>query len=259
MEIKTLQWNIGGGRICAEGEDPTDPKSYSEDGIDLIIEILKREQPDVITFQETHSFPGTSENCQIQRVAEAAGYRYWINHATDKSFIEEGMMIGQGIVSSYPIIETEFVPFNNSKFKITDDAGTEIISKSGGLTKCIIQLPSGALIQIETLHMVPFHFFEVDLQSEKARKILREVESKLGQPLMPTIVQADFNLDYESLTNFLPGVFSRQFQEVIQTFPTTPKGKRLDHVLFADLQKVSTKIISDVMTDHYPIITVFNV
>src|SRR5215203_725471 len=103
MEIKTLQWNIGGGRICALGKNPTDPKSYSEDGIDSIIDILKQVQPDVVTFQETHSFPETSENCQIQRIAEASGYGYWTDHATDRSFIEEGMMIGQGIISRHSI------------------------------------------------------------------------------------------------------------------------------------------------------------
>jgi hypothetical protein len=46
MKICTLQWNIGGGRICKSGANPLDPASYTEDGIGSIVELLKREAPD---------------------------------------------------------------------------------------------------------------------------------------------------------------------------------------------------------------------
>ena len=43
MEIKSLQWNIGSGRVCEEGKDTTFPESYTEYGFDWIIDVLKAE------------------------------------------------------------------------------------------------------------------------------------------------------------------------------------------------------------------------
>jgi len=116
MKIKFLQWNIGGGRVCAEGKDPTSPESYTEYGIDSIIDVLKDEQPDIITLQETHESSGY---CQTQIIADALGYSYWVNDSYDDSFIEKGQRFGQGVISRYPITEHYFTAFTNPNFNLT--------------------------------------------------------------------------------------------------------------------------------------------
>lgn len=71
MKLKTLQWNIGGGCICKQGEDATLPKSYSEYGLNSIIDLLKREKTGVVAPQETHTSP---DQCQTQIIAGTLGY-----------------------------------------------------------------------------------------------------------------------------------------------------------------------------------------
>ena len=256
MNIKTLQWNIGGGRVCKEGADSTVAAAYPENGLDSIVEFLKREQPDVITLQETHE---SNDCCQTQTIAEALKLSYWTNDSYDESFIEKGQRIGQAVVSKHPIVEKRFASFTNPKFSLIDDDGNKITSKNGGLTACVIELPDKNRLQIETFHMTPFHFFAVDLESEQALKVLREVEGLMGKAKIPTIVQADFNLDYSSIRHLFAETFAAGMREVIQENPTTPKGKRLDHILYAGINHLKSEVVKDVKTDHYPVIAWFQV
>lgn len=256
MNIKTLQWNIGGGRICREGADPTLLSSYTENGLDAIIDLLGREQPDVITLQETHQSEGY---CQTEIIADDIGYSYWVNDACDDSFIEKGQRIGQAVISRYPIIEKRFTPFTNPGFSFTDENGNEIASKNGGLTTCIIEFPDANLIQVETFHMTPFHFFGVDLESEQARNVLREVQSLIGKCQQSTIIQADFNLNFPSVSHLLQETIGFGIQEIIQEQTTTPGGKRLDHVLYAGMEVLTSEALRTVKTDHYPVLTRFQI
>jgi endonuclease/exonuclease/phosphatase (EEP) superfamily protein YafD len=41
--------------------------------------------------------------------------------------------------------------------------------------------------------------------------------------------------------------------------PTTPGGRRLDHILYRGLALKSKRIVSGVRTDHYPVIATFEV
>ena len=64
MKIRTLQWNIGGGKIRDINSDPTKEidsviSSYSEEGLDYIITNIKELNVDIITLQETHSDKNT--------------------------------------------------------------------------------------------------------------------------------------------------------------------------------------------------------
>ena len=52
MRIKTVTWNIGGGKHLKDGDDPLLMASYSIAAIAEIAEWLKSENPDIITIQE---------------------------------------------------------------------------------------------------------------------------------------------------------------------------------------------------------------
>lgn len=254
MNIKTMQWNIGGGRIYKEGADSTVAAAYTENGLDSIIELIKNHQPDVITLQETHE---SADFCQAGFVADAVGYSYYVNDSYDDSFIEKGQRIGQAVISKYPIIENRFTGFTNPKFSFIDENGIKITSKNGGLTTCITEFSHARFARVETFHITPFHFFSVDLESEQSRTLLKEIQDLIGKPEMPTLVQADFNLNFRSINHLFAEMFSAGMREVIQEEPTTPKGKRLDHILYAGMKFLSSEVIKDAGTDHYPIISLF--
>ena len=254
MRLKTLQWNIGGGRIYKSDADPLDPASYSEDGIDSIIEMIRREDPDVITLQETHE---AGSHCQPEIIACTLGYDFWLNHSTDQSFIDTSMRIGQAIISKYPIKSSHFSPFKNPKFEVLKD-GEYVFSKNGGLTTCVVEVSSGVRVQIATFHMVPFHFFDVDLNTQPALDALSEVEIWLSSDAESrAIIQADFNINSSTLREYFPMLFAAGYNEILQTDPTTPRGKSLDHFIYKGLVTESTSVIHHCRTDHFPIVADF--
>lgn len=254
MRLKTLQWNIGGGRICCSGGDPLDSDSYTEDGIDSIKELIEREDPHVITLQETHE---AGSYCQPEIIAEKLGYKFWLNHKTERSFIDASMHIGQAVISRYPIISSNFLPFTNPKFDVLKD-GELIRSKNGGLTTCIVEFPSGHRVQIRTFHMVPFHFFNVELNAKPALDTLGKVERwLLSSAKSPATIQADFNIDCSTIREYFPKLFVTGYDEIVQTDPTTPRGKCLDHFIYKGLIMESTRVIKQCLTDHFPIVAEF--
>jgi len=54
MKLTTVQWNIGGGRVRGEADDPVAEASYNALDLEYIAGILKDLDPDIVTFQETH-------------------------------------------------------------------------------------------------------------------------------------------------------------------------------------------------------------
>ncbi len=53
MIIKTIQWNIGGGKIRSANAPVEGP--YDKDGMVHIVGLLRKYNPDIITLQETHA------------------------------------------------------------------------------------------------------------------------------------------------------------------------------------------------------------
>jgi endonuclease/exonuclease/phosphatase (EEP) superfamily protein YafD len=70
------------------------------------------------------------------------------------------------------------------------------------------------------------------------------------------LVQGDFNLDFSSLKEIL-ATFMQNTEEVIQNQPTNPKGRKLDHIVFSGLSLVKSSVLDDVLTDHYPVVSKF--
>ncbi len=66
MQLKTLTWNIGGGKLLKAGEDPGLMASYSVDGLDSIVRKIRDTDPDIITLQEVE---GDETNNQIDNIA----------------------------------------------------------------------------------------------------------------------------------------------------------------------------------------------
>jgi len=255
MQIKIAQWNIGGGLVRRDDSDPLSSSSYTEDGLEHIIEFLREENPDVVTLQETQE---RGDYCQAKMIADSIGLPYWVNHSTDQSFFDTEKLIGQAILSRYPIIESRFSPFSNPGFTKRSDEGAIIRSKNGGLTSCVVQTPNGSPIAIKSFHTVPFHFLNIDLQCHAALSVIREIGTSVGSGGFATIIAADFNLDAPSLRTNMPELLENGFCEIPQIEPTTPKGKRLDHVLFSGLYAVESRVLDAAKTDHFPVISILS-
>jgi endonuclease/exonuclease/phosphatase (EEP) superfamily protein YafD len=85
----------------------------------------------------------------------------------------------------------------------------------------------------------------------------------MAEKLTPTtekyIYQGDLNYNDSSIAEYLPKLIEAGIREVILTEPTTPKGRKYDHVLYRGVTHLKSTIISDVLTDHFPIYSEFEI
>ncbi len=253
--FKTVQWNIGGGKVFQEGAGPTLRESYVDDGLDYIIDFLRAQKPDLISLQETHA---NDIYCQPQRIAEALGYQSWVNDEWADSHLEDGMRLGQAVVSRYPIQAHSFEWFANPQLLVTWSEGMSGITHDKGVTRCSITLENGKDILVQTLHTIPFRHTGLGEMSEQLQRVREEMARKLLTK-ENGIIQADFNINALSLRPFFPRLFADGFEEVVQTKPTNVRGRYYDHVLYSGLRVISSVVIDNVLTDHYPVITTFEI
>lgn len=253
MTIKTITWNIGGGKLLKEGSDPTRLASYSENGLDEIIGLLKKENADIITLQETQS---NQTQDQVKVIADALGFNY-VHDSTSSSHIEDGFKLGHAVITRYQIIDRKFGLFVNPNIEIEWEDGSAAKSFDKGYTTCTLDI-DGHGLKVTTLHLVPFRRFEIDIHSDTAKTILRNVEDTIAEDYSSWLIQGDFNVDSEQLKGYLPKLFDKNTGEILLKLPTTPKGRKYDHIIFRDLELVSFNIESSVLTDHFPVIANFN-
>lgn len=251
-----MQWNIGGGKLLREGTDPTLLKSFTKDGLEEIIKVIKEKAPDIITLQETHASKGSS---QAQSIAESLGYTYWYNDEYAQSHIEDGQRLGQAIISRFPVVEHSFQLFNNPNFEVIWEDGSFAKSHDKGRTRCKIRLPDGALVVVQTFHAVPFRRFKIDPKSEEAKTVLNDMSSKLLTSGQKSIIQADFNIDADKLEELFPLLFSAGFKAAFQPNPTTTRGHTYDCLLSDGVKILECEVFKNVLTDHFPLITTLDV
>lgn len=255
MKIKTMQWNIGGGWIRNE-EDPSDqPSSYSIENLDYIIEKISEFKPDIITLQETHA--NGSQN-QTEDIAKTLDYQYFVNDVYDKSHIDENFGLGAAIISRFKILEHDFRFYYNPKLKITHK-DEEFISHDKGVATCVLEI-DGQRVEVKSSHAIPFRKLEMSQTDKRVRRIIESMEKHLAPRLDKVLIQGDLNQNSESLKQVFPGLFKNpNLLEILQKQVTTPRGRKYDHILYRGIKNLNSKVDNTALTDHFPIISEFEV
>lgn len=252
MTIKTIQWNIGGGKIKSSNPSLPLSKQYSIDGLTDIEQLLYANKPNIVSLQETHT---NSTLSQAQTLATTLNFSC-INDPLDQSHIEADQELGQAILSNFPIKNHTFQLFDNPNFAVVLPKGTHLNSHNKGLTTAEIVLPNKKTLLVLTLQLLPLHIFGIDAQSLQAKPVLHNVETLICKSVKNAdhfLVQGDFNFDCDSLIDILPGIFAAGVHEVPLASPTTPRGRKSDHIIYKGLKLVSSTIETQIPTDHYPV------
>ncbi|MDB5204427.1 MAG: hypothetical protein JWP09_455 [Candidatus Taylorbacteria bacterium] len=261
MKLRVVQWNIGGGKIRDIDSDPIKTvgaitNSYSNEGLEYIIERLKEYSPDIITLEEAHE---DSARIQAEVIAKSLGLDYWINDFYCNSHVEKGQKLCQAIISRFPLSDHSFDLFYNPHARFITEAGEEWISLDKGYSFVEAALPNDTRLGIGVLHAIPFRRFGLDYSGDDTQKILKNMEEViLKKRVFPMILGGDFNINDESLKTYFPNLMSK-LDEIILTEPTNPKGRKYDHILFSGLKLNQFNIHSDTLTDHYPVSAEFEI
>ena len=254
MQLKTIQWNIGGAFIRTPGDDPTKSSSYSYENLSYVTQYLEAHSPDIITLQETHA---DETDSQAKYIAEQLGFPYFYNDPYDTSHIDTSKQLCQSIISRFPIKEHFFSLFFNPKYQKEREDGTELVSHNKGISTAVIDVAGTELI-VQTLHLIPFQLFNADLENDEGKKLRESISAAIEKEKTPYLLQGDFN--YVDIEELIPDIFSKELHELAGDTPTTPKENIYDHIFFRGLlQDASPLIDSRALTDHYPIVSVFEI
>ena len=159
MEIKVMQWNIGGAYI--KDSSP----SYDKHDLNYIKGVLKDENPDVCFMQEIHMDEFSSDSESIARELEY----YYVQDPYAESHIEAGQMLCQSIFSKFPISNRAFELFHNPYWKKKNEDGTVWTSHDKGISTCDIEFSSRKL---QYKHFTKFHLIDlVNLLLIKKQKL----------------------------------------------------------------------------------------
>jgi endonuclease/exonuclease/phosphatase family metal-dependent hydrolase len=259
MDITGLQWNIQAARLRSPESNPQALESYVGDSPSYIGNYLAGKALDFITLQEVHANPRRDQAEEIaHHISESAQF---VTDSYGQSFMNAGYDICQSIISKHPIVSHEYIPLQFEQYTPVDlDAlDGEYVAKGTGLTVATLNV-EGVLINIITLHMQPFSLFDIDPYSDEAKELRDSLESALKSISEPWILQGDFNVNGSSIGAFLGNISELSgYSEVLQTLPSIPAGKTIDHVAAVGVSIEANSVDADVLTDHYPVETTFKV
>ncbi len=257
MNLRTITWNIGGGKLLKQGEDPGLMSSYSLDGIDVIAGQIAATNPDIVAIQEAH---GNDSDNQIAQIAKELGYEHFFYDAITDSHIDPTYKLGNGLISRFPISNLHTGRFLNPELNFELE-GRKAFTHDKGYGSCAIRIGDIA-IYATSLHLIPFRSVGLDFDSDPAKEILASVSAELKdeQANEYRLIQGDFNINSDTVRDYLKELFDTdKLDEVALNQPTTPKERMYDHVLYRGLRLGSFSVDSDVLTDHFPVICDFEI
>jgi endonuclease/exonuclease/phosphatase family metal-dependent hydrolase len=158
MELKTLTWNIGGGKVRQDGADQLRLAPYAENGLDAIARLLESAEPDVIALQETQQKEGYD---QVRLIASSLGYEHYFHDSTSESHIDTDCRLGHCVISRYPISQHRFVLFENPTAQVTWEDGSTATTHDKGFSSCVVSI-GDTQIEVTTLHLIPFRQARAD-------------------------------------------------------------------------------------------------
>lgn len=256
MKMKIVTWNIGGAKVLEPGADPELMASYNVDALDDIVDKLKSISPDIIALQEIHK---SETYDQAAIIASKLGYKYYINESFSWSHNEDGAELGNALISKYPMSEQGSDVFINPLVTVTWEDGRIAETHDKGFVKSVIDIDNKK-ISVMTLHLTPFRKFGMELSDSRAKRILSDVSVKIAEIKSPlAVVLGDFNIDDSTVSSYLPYYDETGFNEIKIETPTTPKGRSYDHILYKGILLDTYKIDSSVLTDHYVLISEFDI
>lgn len=233
-QLRVMTYNI-------HHANPPSKEETGEIDIDAIVNVIRKENPDLVALQEVDVNTRRSGNMnQAEVIAEKLGMQAFFGRAID----HEGGYYGVAILSKYPLTETTVTP-------LPEDAAPA--SEDRVLATAKVNLPGGMIIRFGSTHL--------DVVSpENREQQVQAINEMAAKESMPFIVAGDFNAVAESSAILeLDRRFTRTCgSDCAPTIPVEEPDRAIDFIAFskgAPFQVVSQKVIPEgYASDHLPVV-----
>lgn len=221
-------------------------KSLGEIDIDTIVGVIKKQNPDLVAFQEIddHTSRSGAFN-EAEEIAKKLNMNFYFGKAIDY----DGGGYGVAILSKYPISDLMTIPL---------PAVTGFTGEKRVLATVKVTFPNGKVIRFGSTHL--------DVTSQANRELqVEEINQVSSSESLPFIIGGDFNEAPGSNTiNLLDSYFTRScISGCGFTIPVINPIKTIDFIAFRPSDKFKVmehKVIDErYASDHLPVMTVLNI
>lgn len=252
--LKIVTWNINGliGKNLSG-------QFAEKSAIDIIQEsnekygsALKKIGPDFICLQEVHSMGNTYS--QTKDIAEIAEFKYFKELPLDDShhIKKKNLKIGISIISRHEIIESKINLLTNPNIEVQKK--NEVWkSHDKGFISIKINIPPIGDVNIISIHLLPFHRFNIDINDYRIIKCWKELDYMLSNYSNGlTIIGGDFNRN--NVSSLLKGLFNNHHFQDVNFEKTTHRATFFDHIIISNNLHIINKKVFDNFdySDHYP-------
>ena len=258
-ELKVVFANILGGREflgTTYGET-----NFGNEVLDAYINALSTHQPDILSLAEVH-LDNESHSEMIATISKSLGLQYYDFMGTDKSHLAEGKILGNAILSRYPIRKYDHFLIQSPLIEVDRPNGDHWIMHNKPAQTVFIEVGKKT-IALSSVHYFPFHHFNRKMNEPEfipQRQSLVDHLLSIDESTIP-IITGDFNNKNFMLKDAFPELFSNGFSEAIQLETTVVGDKQqLDHILYRkkDATIIHTGTIT-IPSDHIGIFAVFDI
>jgi hypothetical protein len=242
--LKFATWNIGGGIL---GESHQRDRSPT---LDYYASVLKEHLPDVVCLQEAHDYDGRREG-QPEYLARAAGYPHFVSFPTSDSHLAENASLALGILSRFPIQDTEYKSFPNPRLAAVGPTGESWRLHDKGYLVGFTDLGDGRRLGLVNGHCFPLHLFGASPVEPR----FAQIWDMLGQDLLAVGAAgkalAGIDMNHGRIADLLvdvlrPGSYLNAFDAT----PTTPGGVQSDYILYGHATRLLTTTVVATESDH---------
>lgn len=267
--LKVMHWNIHGLGLY-------DKKRSSEKGDrEVIIETIKKENPDVLVMPEYYMYRDSSTKANEQKIMQSCGFKEY--HFDVDNTLGTHVVLGTVFFSKYPVADYKVYPLGN--WIIMQQADMQV---------------AGKMIRMFFLHLFSFNINDYDrayLHEVKERatdvvgiertkpfiwkfnrsfairaKEADSVATIVRSSPYPVFICGDFNdlpgsYTYTTIRGQLKDAFLEQGRGLGRTYNQILFTLRIDHMFYdpAGLRVLGYKCPTNYASDHNPLIANFEV
>lgn len=213
---------------------------------DLFADAIKKYDVDVCGLNEVRGEgPVKDYTDQTNIIGDKLGFYRYFGEAIK---VKKTSPYGNAIVSRYPIKSAETIKIPDPIFKFR---GTTYE------TRCIIK----AVINIDGVDIC-FLVTHMGLNKSERKNAVKTLCEILDNTNMPVILMGDFNAEphdkvFVPLRQRLDDTQQKSVNPEVKTYPSDKPYTKIDYIFYKNLNCTKTQTVTEVYSDHLPIIAEF--